>query len=570
MNVFNPKILDASIRDVTSGLADEQKVDVLLYAIGHLDFQRSRTLIENAVQSCLLINKLSPANATKARLMRAKARLASGLHVGAHQDLRAILALEPEHPGAKELMLQHVGDPGKSSVEPNSTPGFSTEVWREIASWLPPADLKTLLLVPHVLSRIASQLLFQKIDIYFTSEKWESQRSADILTRIITDPEFAKHVRTLRIFYQGRDIFPMTFQTGMLSNALPMLVNLKNVHCAMRWRDLLAVVKILDNVNIRLRGLSLMPSDGTSDLRLPKFRHITQFSIVSKGGSPSQVNDFLLQNKTSIRAIAIHNLSWTFPSEVISIRNLTHLDFLGAFPLDSGVFAEILQNGHQIESLRLQCVLDCAPSSQFRDFPRSLPFLRHFAFSLLGYSLNDHDLFPAVSDFLRDRKDLRTLQLTVPSADYAQRRLGYDATVWGVLPSLVGLKSLTATLPKDVAAAVAMWLVPRGVEALSLLAASSSTEALGFVSQLRPGLPPSLHFIGLTHFSAEDVTAVIETGFPMVRVARVGDNYYTVSRLDGKFELDEWPASRSPCKVNEWLDYYGCKDAEWRSPAEFL
>lgn len=41
MNVFNPKILDASIRDVTSGLADHQKADVLLYAMSHLELDRS-------------------------------------------------------------------------------------------------------------------------------------------------------------------------------------------------------------------------------------------------------------------------------------------------------------------------------------------------------------------------------------------------------------------------------------------------------------------------------------------------------------------------------------------------
>ena len=40
-NVFNPKILDASIRDVTSCLSDDQKADVLLSAMGHLELGRS-------------------------------------------------------------------------------------------------------------------------------------------------------------------------------------------------------------------------------------------------------------------------------------------------------------------------------------------------------------------------------------------------------------------------------------------------------------------------------------------------------------------------------------------------
>jgi len=33
MDIFNPKILDASIRDISSYLSDNQKVDLLLYAM---------------------------------------------------------------------------------------------------------------------------------------------------------------------------------------------------------------------------------------------------------------------------------------------------------------------------------------------------------------------------------------------------------------------------------------------------------------------------------------------------------------------------------------------------------
>ena len=212
-----------------------------------------------------------------------------------------------------------------------------------------------------------------------------------------------------------------------------------------------------------------------------------QFSLHSTGGAPTQVYDFLLQNKSSVRYLSLHNPNWSFPAEAVSIRSLTHLDFQGIFPGDSRAFADILANGHQLESLRLECHLECTASTQFREHPTALPFLHHFAFSLIGYRVNDHDLFPAISEFLRDRRSLKTLVLSVPSANWAQKRLGYDAGVWGVLPSLTELKTLTATLPKDVAAAVAMWLVPRGVTALSLQA-EPSTDALGFVS-VRPPDP---------------------------------------------------------------------------------
>lgn len=568
MSVFNPKILDACIRDVTACLPDDEKADILLYAMGHLHHERSRILIENAVQSCLSLSKLSLANATKARLIRAKARLAAGLHVGAHQDLQAVIALEPEHPEAKELMIQHVANSGKSLVQPHTTPGFSTEIWREIALWLPPRDLKSLLLVPHVLSRIASQLLFHKIDLYF--DKRESQRSADILTRIITDNDFAKHVRTIRVFYQGRDVSPMAFQTGMLANALPKLNSLKNVHCSMRWRDMISFMRILENANHRLRGLSLTPTDGTAELHFPKFRHLTQFSYVSTGGSDVELIDFLAQNKASLRSVYLHNPHWTFPSDSLSIRNLTHLDFQGLFPPESRAFADILQNGHQLESLSLECVLNCPASAQFREHAQALPFLRHFAFALQGYSVSDHDLFPAISEFLRERPTLRTLKLSVPSANWAQRRLGYDATVWGVLPSLTNLRSLTATLPKDVAAALAMWLVPRGVHSLTLQA-ESITDPLSFVGQMRAGLPPALRYIGLLQFNigSRDVDAVVAHGFPTVRVARVDEEYYAVERTDGQTRLEAWEV-RARYNVRRWLSAYGCEDAEWRDASEFL
>ncbi|KAI0743067.1 hypothetical protein C8Q80DRAFT_1108088 [Daedaleopsis nitida] len=604
LNVFNPKILDASIRDVTACLSDVEKADMLLNAMGHLEPDRSRTLIENAVQSCLSISKLSPSNAAKARLMRAKARLAAGLHVGAHQDILAALELQPGHPEASALMAQHIVNPGKPLVQPHTTPGFSTEIWREIALWLPPRDLKSLLHVPHVLSRIASELLFQRIDLhlgglatgYFikladdadptltcryptafsspaaASEKRESQRSADILTRIITDPTFASHVRTLRVFVPGRETFPITFQTGMLSNALPKLTNLKNVHCAMRWKDMFSFLRILEAISHRLTGLSLMPSDGTGELRFPRFKHIMQFAYHSTGGATTQVNDFLVQNKPSIRYLSLHNPNWSFPTEAISTRNLTHLDFQGIFPQDSRAFSEILSNGHQLESLRLECILECVASTQFRECPNALPFLHHFAFSLVGYRVNDQDLFPAMSDFLKGRTALRSLQLTVPSADWALKRLGYDATVWGVLPSLTSLRSLKATLPKDVAAPVAMWLVPRGVQALSLQALTP-VNTLEFVSQLRAGMPPQLRYIGLSQFHVEDATAVIEQGFPMVRVARIDDEYYTISRPPGgggKVLLEEWPKGRTQFNARDWLECYGCVEAEWRDPTQFL
>ncbi|KAF9650287.1 hypothetical protein BDM02DRAFT_1449085 [Thelephora ganbajun] len=104
--VFNPKILEASIKEIASCLADGAKADLLLYAAKKLDVshESSRSLVENAVQSCLSIPNLVTKDAVVARLLRAKTRLFTGYTLGAHRDIEAALMLDPENAEAKSLM----------------------------------------------------------------------------------------------------------------------------------------------------------------------------------------------------------------------------------------------------------------------------------------------------------------------------------------------------------------------------------------------------------------------------------------------------------------------------------
>lgn len=88
--------------------------------------------------------------------------------------------------------------------------------------------------MPHAISRIASQLLFRELNLYFgdicgvdeENDSWNhtdnkdedtrhALRSADILTRIIVDIGFAGAVRTLKIYAPTNDEDgTMAFQTG--------------------------------------------------------------------------------------------------------------------------------------------------------------------------------------------------------------------------------------------------------------------------------------------------------------------------------------------------------------------
>lgn len=62
---------------------------------------------------------------------------------------------------------------------------------------------------------------------------------------------------------------------------------------------------------------------------------------------------------------------------------------------------------------------------------------------------------------------------------------------------------------------------------------------------------------------------MIEHGFPNVRVARIDEDYYTVTRINDQVQLEPWEA-RSHATIRQWLASYGCEDAEWRDASEFM
>lgn len=181
-----------------------------------------------------------------------------------------------------------------------------------------------------------------------------------------------------------------------------------------------------------------------------------------------------------MRAVSLSGAGWTFSPRAVPIRHLAHLTFDGAFE-HAHVLADVLRAGHQLESLNLTLTIAGPLASAFRAAAdggeQLLPLLKHFAFGVragpgggpgAGGEQADRQLFPAVADFLRGRAKLRTLHLCPPRAGGAQLALGYDAAVWGVLPSLTGLRGLQIVLPADVAPGLAAWLLPRGLRALSL------------------------------------------------------------------------------------------------------
>ncbi|KAJ6558077.1 hypothetical protein B0H19DRAFT_1028677 [Mycena capillaripes] len=596
MNVFNPKILDASIRDVALCLSDNQKADLLLHALGSLPQEGpSRAVFENAIQSCLQVSTLSPHNAARARILRARRRLSAGYQRGAQEDLQAALVAEPDNPEAKALLHHRSVAVEKvhsdlrcvsmrfidhnqllAPVLPASKGRFSDEIWREIALCLPRRDLKTLLFVPNALSRVASQLLFRRLDLHLSvppdhEETFGSagtppsfaQRSADILTRVIVDPSFGGFVRTLCIYSRaiGKDD-SMAFQIGMLANALPRLVNLRNVYISALSENTIPLLRVLQVSAVRIRGLSLICPDAPVDLSLFECQTLHHLSYSTREGTSNATNAFIAQNR-SLRTVSLHNMSWIFPSDSLSLRNLTSIAFSGHFPSNSTAFSDILAHGRQLDTLSVTCTLECLPAAQFRAHTDALPFLRHFALTICGAARRpgSANLFPAIADFLRARGELQTLALVVrEEAD--QRTGGFDAAVWGVLPSLTRLRGLTISYPRDLAAGLAAWLIPRSVLALTLDYGAAPRDPVPFLDQLRAGIPPSLRYVGLPDFPARSARAAVEHGFPMVRAARLAGAYWrVVHNADGGVaDVYQWP-HKGDGAAREWLEWLGCEDA---------
>ncbi|KAH9067967.1 hypothetical protein EDB83DRAFT_2223030 [Lactarius deliciosus] len=584
MSVFNPKMLDASIRDVVAALSSNDKTNVLLYAMEHLPMKaESRTVIENGVQSCLQVSSLYQNKVIQARLLRAKARFAAGLRGAAHQDLQAILQLDPSHREATELLPPAGGKMpagiGNSRMSP--PPRFSNEIWRDIASFLPRHDLRNLLLVPHVLSSIASQLLFRNVCLQFGTaqlesgfteyaadvDKWHAQRSADILTRLVSDVAYAGLVRSLTIWAPEKTKNVLTsFQTAMLATVLPKLINLKVFRCQMSSEALGPLLEILQDSHPDLRGLAIA-STTSSPPPFPALRSLNRFVYSGENdGALLAVDSFLHTQTVALHTLVIHHTQ-IYPAPFLPTSSLRNL-FLTLSYSNAEFLSQLFAYGQELECLRLEVHLEhsCMLSTVFRANAKSnsFPALRKLSFVLntAASGFSDRDLFPAVAEFVRAHPLLDALCM---SNTLRLPGFGYDAAIWGMLPSLSNLRTLSIDVPKDLHFALSAWLIPRGVTALELRVYRPATPVVD-LTQLSPGLPSGLKFLSLP-FAATEIQTLIHNGLPALRLVRLRDgSFYTVHTTDGEKELEQWPNRRERFYLDDYLEQLNCEELRFLYP----
>lgn len=222
---------------------------------------------------------------------------------------------------------------------------------------------------------------------------------------------------------------------------------------------------------------SLCRSTSSSPPPLPALHYLTRF-VYSGAGDSALVN---VDGFLSTQTVALHTLvirhSQRYPASFLPAGNLRNL-YLTLSISSADFLSQILAHGRQLETLRLDVDLEygCVLSTVFRAYaaPNSFLTLRKLSFVLTGaaHNFSDPDLFPAVAEFVRGYRMLDGLCI---SNTYNLAGFGYDAAVWGVLPSLVNLRTLLLDVPKDLPPALSAWLIPRGVTVLDLQVARHAT-----------------------------------------------------------------------------------------------
>jgi hypothetical protein len=207
----------------------------------------------------------------------------------------------------------------------------------------------------------------------------------------------------------------------------------------------------------------------------------------------SEVYETLRKATTALRRLRLRTGSTMFETITPMLWDLTHLELSSSWQIPGyrSIFEVVLSNGIHLESLRLKGAICWPHSPHFRNHPDALPHLRDFGLHFTAIDYRDPDLFPAISDFVRDRPHLVSLDLVAPSYCYPMcsfdgERMGLSSRAWDFLPSLPGLTRLYMIVPRGLAIQQAATLIPRSVRSLKLTGGVFQWFHSDVVVQVRP------------------------------------------------------------------------------------
>jgi len=486
----------------------------------------------------------------------------------------------PTQTGAHDL-ISH----GRRDLK--NQPQLPVEIWGEISQWLPRSDLKTLLHIPHPLRGLASELYFREIILLFEmhpplsmalnfelaqSAAWHMQRSLEILTRILRDVSFARRVRTLKISENESTHANLDFEIVLISKALTKLTSLRSFECEGWSKHLPAVIVAIPEALPQLASVTVRCSGYRGPF--PKFsaplKCLQELALFLPEMDASIYTDLLRELEPSLRRLRVHynsGITGILPAIAPVLRNLTHLELStsGMGPGNINVTVEaILCHGFRLEALHLYVHGAVQlPSAHFRTYANALPHLRSFGFHLKYHygTLHDTDFFPAISDFLRDRSHIESLELV----NEGSNQIGLNLDSWNILSSFPRLRRLSMIIPNDFSIRQACRVIPKTVRSLELSGPGAYSWFRGDQqSASKIDWPEQLRFISVPFNGGINYDALARTivmVIPSIRVVKINRSYFAVACRTGTrvWVSMKWSShkTRQPW-LNEQLEACGC------------
>ncbi|KAF9480642.1 hypothetical protein BDN70DRAFT_856497 [Pholiota conissans] len=437
--------LTSTVCGAVQQLTATRKANFLLdTALSLIDAGQYGPEVENYFDVYLRTPGITREDMATALLARGNARKRGGekLLTKAREDFQAVLKLDPSNREIQHHLRKKVIH---FSNEPASQRA-PLEIWERIASHTPRYHLRTWLSISPFHRDIAVRHIFHTVDIYFGDDQQENlNRGLDIFDRAKNDPVFASRVKSLRLHWAYEEGDMLDLMTRIFKTALPEFKALRDFEWIGYPEMRADMVQAVLASHKHLHGLGLIGWHFDA-VGVSAFRNLRKFTLRAEDddgfADMGEVRTVLDQNEHTLRHLILgayleRQHSWDSAFQSVTIKNLTHLDLVDT-RVSHIVFARIA-HAHNLQSLTLHGTFE-EPGSAAVVFGSDhvidgkhtfLPHLESFRFVLVGHD-DEHALYHSVTQFLRQRKKLRRLDLGSCPWDM----------VLNLLPDLSGLRVL--------------------------------------------------------------------------------------------------------------------------------
>ncbi|KDQ08358.1 hypothetical protein BOTBODRAFT_569579 [Botryobasidium botryosum FD-172 SS1] len=370
------------------------------------------------------------------------------------------------------------------------------EIWLAVASYLPVTSLQSWLSVSRFLHDIALPIIFRRVSLQFGMPpdlrrqlipEWQrkSNRTVEIVDRILSDREFAANIRTLVVHANNEDVASEC--SDALRDCIPRLTSLTSFSWKKGSFELDSdLSRLLSTTVPRLENLYVcgnqFQASGIRNLRSLRRLHVVGFHDSSQE-KLDDIRAVLHNNQDTLRDVRLSSwLVWErIFSDSFSPDRLEHLHLSAVNTI------EVVMDAFATQATNLQSLIlsvqphpSFALSAVFNTHPNAFPRLRQLHVCVDDRLTFDFGLYSAVGNFLLD-KPLERLHITEQCSSERPLKVFRIAQ-----ESLKGLKAFRLDVPKLSAALLRDMIdcVPLTIEALYIEAQTRDSSLVDLATTL--------------------------------------------------------------------------------------